>query len=280
MKKTITLLSLSLCLAVSAVAQDTIAPQPSKAGAHKYFPQAGDFAVGVDAKPFLTYMGGLFSNSGATAPTFGLQEQGIYGKYFLSANRAIRARLVLDMYNTTYKQSVRNDEASGTTPDATTIDTRKECVTDAYLLVGYEFRHGRGRVQGFYGGEFGFGMGRVNNSYTYGNPMTLANPAPSSGFGVNPAARVLESKGGLDLSFGLGGFVGVEFFIARQVALGGEVALHFNFSSRSQDEMTIQSVKFGEVREDVERRRSAGDEASSFGLQTVTGGNIYLVFYF
>jgi hypothetical protein len=297
MKKTIILLSLSLCLAVAAVAQDTIAPspeqawgaevatvvpapQPPRAGSHKYFPQTGDFAVGVDANPFLTYIGGFFSDAGATAPTFGLQDQGIYGKYFLSDSRAIRVRLLLDVYSTTNKQSVRNDEAYSTTPGATTIDTKKESVTDAYLLVGYELRHGRGRIQGFCGGELGFGMGRANTSYTYGNPMTLANQAPTSGFGVNPAARPLESKGGLNLSFGLGGFVGVEFFIARQVALGGEFALLFNASSRGQDEVTTQSVKFSEVREDTERRRTAGDEASTLGIQTMTGGNIYLVFYF
>jgi hypothetical protein len=299
MKKTIILLSLSLCFAIAAIAQDTVAPLPEQArepetatattapalqapkpASHKYFPQAGDFAIGIVADPFLTYIGGLFSDAGATAPTFGLEGQGIYGKYFLSNNRAIRARLMLDIYSTTNKQSVRDDEAYSITPDATAIDTKKESITDAILLVGYEFRRGRGRVQGFWGGELGFGIERTNTSYTYGNPMTLANQAPTSGFGVNPAARPLESKGGLTLAFGLGGFAGVEFFISRQVALGGEFTLFFNALSRSQDEVTTQSVKFSEVREDTKRQRSAGDEASALGLQTITSGSIYLIFYF
>ena len=60
--------------------------------------------------------------------------QGIYGKYFLEDNRAIRAKLLLDIYSSSNKQSVQNDEAIATTPGATTIDTRTTGITNVALL--------------------------------------------------------------------------------------------------------------------------------------------------
>jgi hypothetical protein len=303
MKKIIILLSMSLCLNAAVVAQEpeeideelgqTLEEeyidedveeeeeviQSPKTANHKYLPKAGDFALGVDASPFLTYLGSIFSDNGATAPTFG--SQNIYGKYFLRDNQAIRVKLLLDLYNTSYKESVRNDAAYTTTPDATTIDTRKENVTHVELLAGYEFRRGRGRVQGFWGGEVGFGIGKIDSTYTYGNPMTVANQAPSTGFGLgNPTTRRLESKGGLNFSFSVGGFAGVEYFIAKQVALGGEVSLHFRTSLREQDEVTTQKVENNTVQEFATRSRSAADVANEFSVKTVAGGNIFLIFYF
>ena len=32
-------------------------------------PEAGNYAFGIDASPFFTYLGGLFSNAGGTTPT-------------------------------------------------------------------------------------------------------------------------------------------------------------------------------------------------------------------
>jgi hypothetical protein len=52
-------------------------------------PQAGDFALGVDATPFLEYLGNLFSGS-YDAPMFG--GGSIYGKYFPIVNTFRNAR--------------------------------------------------------------------------------------------------------------------------------------------------------------------------------------------
>ncbi|MDR2813421.1 MAG: outer membrane beta-barrel protein [Prevotellaceae bacterium] len=269
------ILSLSLCLSVAvAVAQE----QPAT---NSYLPVAGDYALGVDATPFLKYAGNFFSQSGSnSAPEFkGFRGQGIYGKYFLKDNRAIRAKLLLDMYTKSYKQSVPNDEAISATPDATTIDTKKEGTTAVGLSVGYEFRRGHGRVQGFWGGELALGLGSASDTYEYGNPMTAANANPTTTFGSS-STRVLESKGGLSFTGGLRGFVGVEYFIANQVSLGGEFTLGLDAFIRGQSEVTTQEVVNGEVREATVRARDMSDVASTFGLKTVTSGNIFLMFYF
>jgi hypothetical protein len=279
MRKTI--LSLSLCLSIAAAAQETEQPQTSS-----YLPKAGDFALGVDATPFLEYAGNFFSLSGGNAaPTFrGLQGQGIYGKYFLDDSHAIRAKLLLDMYSTSNKQSVQNDEAVGATPGATAIDTRKTGVTNVSLSAGYEFRRGRGRVQGFWGGELALGLGRSSVTCEYGNPMTVANPTPTtSNFdntSSNPAARRLEAKGGLNFTGGLRGFVGVEYFIANQASLGGELSLGLDASIRGQDKVTLQRVEAGQVREATVRGRSGVEVSNAFGLKTVTTGSVFLLFYF
>ncbi|MDR3367317.1 MAG: hypothetical protein LBO71_10190 [Prevotellaceae bacterium] len=280
MKKII--LSLSLCLSVGiAVAQEQPANNSNNNSNNSYLPKSGDYALGVDAAPFLRYVGGLFSNAGATAPTFGLHNQGIYGKYFLEDNRAIRAKLLLNIHNTSNKQSVQNDEAVKTTPGATTIDAKKTGTTDVQLAVGYEFRRGRGRVQGFWGGELALGLGKTSTTYEYGNPMTAANPNPTTATSFSGSSpRILKNKGGLNFSGGLRGFVGVEYFMASCVSLGGELSLGLDASILGQSELTSQEVVSGEVRESKVRQRSSSDVANHFGLKTVTGGNVFLTFYF
>lgn len=257
--------------------------QEEQPAAQKYLPEAGDFALGVNANPFLEYVGGFFSDAGANAPTFsGLQGQGIYAKYFLEDNRAIRAKLLLDIYTSSNKQSVQDDAAIGTTPGATAIDTRKNGVTNVNLALGYEFRRGRGRIQGFYGGELSVGLGKNSTTYEYGNPMTAANPSPTtySNFSNDPSNRTLENNGGLNFTFGLGGFVGVEYFVANQLSLGGEFTLGLAASTRGQDEITKQRVEGGEVREFSTRERSGYQVSNSFGVRTVAVGSIFLIFHF
>jgi hypothetical protein len=272
MKKTVTLLSLCLGMTVAAGAQE----QP----ALSYLPVAGDYALGIDATPFLNYTGRLLSNSGATAPTFGVRGQGIYGKYFLKDNRAIRAKLRLNAYSESFKASVRNDEALATNPEATTIDVMKEGKTDVNLSVGYEFRRGHGRVQGFWGGELGLGFGKTNTTYEYGNPMTVANPMPTSGFAGGGIGRILKVNNGMNFQVSVGAFAGVEYFITNHVSLGGEVTVDLAASARGQDEVTSQRVENGVVSESTVRLRNGSDQASFFGVETLTGGNIFLLFYF
>ncbi|MDR0711728.1 MAG: hypothetical protein LBF67_05240 [Prevotellaceae bacterium] len=272
MKKII--LSLSMCLSIAAAAAQE---QNSS-----YLPEAGDFALGVDASPFFRYMGNFLSSAGNNnTPGFTLlQDQGVYGKYFLSDDRAIRIKLLLDIYSTSNKQSVLDNEALSTTPDATTIDTRKIGVTDVSLSVGYELRRGRGRVQGFWGGELALGLGRTSTTYEYGNPMTVATPNPFTGFGLASSPRTLESKGGLSFIGGVCGFVGVEYFIANQVSLGGEFSLGLGATIRGQDEVTSQRVTSGEVRESVVRSRDGNEVANIFGIKTMATGSVFLLFHF
>jgi hypothetical protein len=287
MKKRIMSVALA-CMAWAAGAQD--APK-------SYALEGGSFAVGISANPLLRYFGNMFNgNLNNQAPTFGENGQlqgvnggAIFGKYMLSESSAIRARLLFDFSKTTYKATVDDDYSTTVapvTPLATTVDTRQKGVVAMGLSVGYERRKGTGRVQGFYGAELGLGFDRENNTYEWGNPMTNGNVAPSSSptflveGGGTAAHRQLETKSGLAFNFGVNGFVGAEVFLVPGVALGGEVTLGIGASTRGQGETTFQEVRNGEVVEDGQRTRNANDVASSFGLTTQVGGNLYLTFYF
>ena len=285
MKKIIISLSLCLCVGFAAMAQDEEVADPAftnKRGI-ELLPKAGDFALGIDAYPFLQYLGNFFSRSGNSAPDFQGFNETIYGKYFLADDRAIRAKLKLDFQNTIENGVVRNDEEVINNPlnaNATVIDVSKYCGTDVVLSVGYELRRGKGRVQGFYGGEVVLGYGGGKQNYEYANPMTAVNQTPTSYWGYSGSSRMTERKYGKTFSAGLGGFVGVEYFFAPQISIGGELALSFNLNLRGQTETTQESWNTSNDRIQVQTVRSGDWYAQRALFRTNTTGGIFLMFHF
>ncbi len=307
MKKIILSIGLCLCVGFAAMAQESDQSENpaflSKRGV-PLLPKAGDFAIGIDATPFLKYVGNFFNQAGTNeAPLFNGVSNTIYGKYFLEDDRAIRAKLSLGIGSDQMKGVVPNDEARANDPlntTATTVDVLKNNYTNVELRVGYEFRRGHGRVQGFYGGEVGFGYGTSKQTYEWSNPMTSLNQRPSS-YNFNngnigtPATRPTESKGGAAIAASIAGFAGVEFFIAPQFSIGGEFNLGFSYVSRRQSEFTTEtwnsntsSVQTLQTREgswpqvldnngDVVWARA---EAGTTKLYTKPSGSIFLMFYF
>jgi hypothetical protein len=295
MKKAIMLLSLCVGVAFAAQAQEgsTSAPVLNKRGV-ALLPQKGDFAIGIEATPFLEYAGNFFSMAGNNqAPTFEGINNTIYGKYFWKNDKeAIRASLHMNFRRQTFKGVVTDDETIANDPlnvNATVVDVMKDGGYDVELWAGYEFRRGHGRLQGFYGGELGLGLGRDMNTYEYANPMTALNTMPSTeNFGSNiigGTQRILEDKSDPTFTFGLGAFAGVEYFFAPQMSIGGELNLRFAFESVRQSEVTTEEwdAANGNVREETLRNSSwgnGGGRAKHTRLNTVTGGNIFLMFYF
>ena len=302
MKKIIISLSLCLCVVFIAAAQydDSDASDDVSGAAFTsrrgvaLLPKAGDFALGIEASPMLTYLGGFLSSSGATAPTFDGVNQTIYGKYFLNNDRAIRARLSLYTYNRMNKSVVPNDWELANNPlnaEATVIDVRHLSSVKVDLGVGYEFRRGHGRVQGFYGGEVTLGYnGGEKEKYDWANPMTEVNQTPSrtnswttgsTNSVTNTASRTLEYNPGKTISAGLGGFVGVEYFFAPQISLGGELGLGVKFSMTGQNETTTESWNASANNLQTQTLRSGRWTAQDLTLNTMaSGGRIFLMFHF
>ncbi|MDR1667205.1 MAG: hypothetical protein LBS03_05895 [Bacteroidales bacterium] len=293
MKKIIISLALCLCAGFAAVAQE-LETASSASGAvvtkrgTPILPQAGDFAIGVSANPFLDYLGNFFGKTTAnSAPTFGWSTVTVYGKYFLEDNRAIRAKLTLNYGSQKDERFVRDDNLFANDPllgaTATVKDVRKTGTQALNLNAGYELRRGRGRLQGFYGGEVTLGYGKINNTYTYANPMTDLNQAPTSttawGGVANPTTRTLKQKGGLTVNLGLGGFAGVEYFIAPQISLGGEVGVGLLYTTTGQTETTTEyfNTSTGQVEE---RSQRSGNPGKNFTFAAKGGGDIFLLFHF
>ena len=290
MKKVIFSFSLCLCVGFATVAQsveeDYNAAYANKRGVY-LLPQAGDFALGIDATPLLRYVGNIFTSGNNFAPQFNGVDQTIYGKYFIKDNRALRARLTFNMLNTTDKGVVPDDEAIADDPDsdATLVDKLNTSSTYVELGIGYEFRRGNGRVQGFCGFEavFGFNSGE-KIKYDYANPLTDLNRTPSiydfdNNSIVTNSIRTTEIKQGNQLSAGLGLFVGVEYFFAPQMSIGGEFGLGFRFGTIGQGQLIRENW---DILEDEVFTETTKDTWSAQSLEVFsrTSGRIFLMFHF
>lgn len=294
-------LSLCLCVAFAVQAQDLVVieetmndPAFSSKRGVSLLPQAGDYALGIDATPFLNYMGNFFGKSNDNNfadKMFNGVNNTIYGKYFLEDDRAIRAKLRLNIYKDQNKGTVTNDTEIANNPlnsFATIVDVQNVNTQDIELYVGYEFRRGRGRVQGFYGGELGLGYAGGKYSYDYGNPMTELNQTPTTTDFDNPANtgpmgfRQTELKMGKTFNLGVGAFVGVEYFFAPQMSIGGELNLAFIYSIKGQSEWKAETFDAASNRvQTVEGRlRNSADLASTAGVRTATTGQVFLMFHF
>ncbi|GHU94768.1 hypothetical protein FACS1894156_3400 [Bacteroidia bacterium] len=79
---------------------------------------------------------------------------------------------------------------------------------------------------------------------------------------------------------GLGAFVGVEYFFAPQISIGGEFGLGVAYHIRGQDEITSEGLLAGDRHEWKYRARYGGEEAFSLGLHTKASGSIFVLFHF
>lgn len=300
MKKIIIVACLCLGVILPSIAQraqktqEEVNPLVNKRGI-PLLPQAGDYAIGVDATPFLEYLGNFFNFNGEDnfnpAPYFG-DKLHLYGKYFLQDNRAVRAKLQLNFGQDKYKNTVQDNEAIAVDPTnlaATTVDVMKVATNGMQLNVGYEFRRGRGRLQGFYGGEFLIGFETKKTTFDYGNPITAANQEPTTwDFGGDDVwntrpfqgYRLTEYKEGTSFNFGLGAFAGVEYFFAPQMAIGGEVGLAFDYKILGQNELVAEGFLDSSVQKYKSRERFDIENAFTGRFGTQTTGKIFLMFYF
>lgn len=292
MKKVIFSIGLCLCVGFSAMAQvvvveETADPAVTNKRGVALLPKAGDFALGISADPFLNYMGNFFGKtSDNDAPVFNSYGYGIYGKYFLQDNQAIRVRLGMTVGSQKFKGMVTDNAAVYADPvnnaNAMGEDVRKAKLNGFGLNIGYEFRRGHGRVQGFYGGEVMLGLASTKNIYEYYNSYSTNYSPDSYNFNNNvlsSTSRVTESKGGTEFSAGLGGFVGVEYFFAPQMSIGGEFKLGLDFTTVGKGETTVESWNGTAVKSTTTENRSS-TYAGDFNFGTTSSASIFLMFYF
>lgn len=245
MKKQIMTVAIALATGAFTVhAQDLT----SKKG-EPILPEEGDWGIGIDATPFLNYAGNFFGKTNNnTAPTFDFLtgNQTIVGKYFKDATTAYRAAVRLGFG--TSKQTNYVKDNTNTSPDPRYVqDTRKVSYNGIGLSGGIEFRKGKTRLQGYYGGEIGIYFGSSKETYTYGNAFNnpTGNITPTSTDwsnptlpGVSASSRVISVKNGSTLQFGIRGFIGAEFFILPKISIGGEFGLGLGFSSTGEGTTT------------------------------------------
>jgi len=233
MKKQI--LSIAACIGISAaaVAQDA----PTSKNGYVVLPEAGDYAIQMDATPLLDYAlnaVNIMNNTGQTAQHPGYVSgwnQVLVGKYFMSETMAIRGKLAINTMSTTtknYGDDPSSPSAVGNgTAENVLLSTNRTGMSQITIGGGVEFRRGHNRLQGFYGGEVLIGFGGSSEKNTYEDVLAWDQTAQDSGIVAIGDSRILSQKSGTAITFGLRGFAGVEYFILPKISIGAEFGWGF-----------------------------------------------------
>lgn len=213
--------------------------QDSEEASKNYLPNAGDYALQMDAAPILNFAlnaVNIMNDNGSNAQHPGFvsgMSNVIVGKYFLKDKEALRLRVGFNTLVETEKEYGDNPlkptaVANGTAENillSTSVDR-----TRSYIIgAGYEFRRGGKRLQGYYGGDLNLMIQNETSDYTY--EIAYNNQAADSGYISQGSERDLSYDDGLQLTLNLRGFVGVEYFILPKISLGAEFGFGYSMYS-------------------------------------------------
>ncbi len=189
-----------------------------------YTPQAGEIGIGLDATPYLTFIGNMFN--GTINNSLNPLNNTLYARYFLEDKTAIRAVVTIVKNNFSNYFYVKDDNAFLNDPlsQALVQDVRREYNSLYSFSVGIQKFRGKNRLLGFYGADFSYLYQKDKIVFEYGNVMNSLNPAPTTNWG-NLANRPLVNNNGAYNSFGLGAFAGAEYYLIPGMCIGGEVGL-------------------------------------------------------
>jgi hypothetical protein len=280
--KQLTILICALFLSAGLMAQEV--DMLSKRG-EPILPESGEMALGIDAMPVLGYFGDLFNGfAGGNNTAFGFingiyNANTIYVKYYLEDQVAIRGAVRLGHTNWMDQEFV--------TMDQEIMDPMMQ-VSDVYtwnstnIGVGgdYLMYRGKGRVQGYYGGGAFINYNSWKETFKYGNAITTQFNSPTwYDFGLNAqvtgSERTLANYNNNSFGLTLRGVIGVEYFFAPKISLGGEMGLGFMFD-RDGGYTTVERWTGQDV--EVETTKVAND--TFVGIDNFTSGSLFIMFHF
>ena len=297
------------CVAlVSASAQETEKKQ--------YLPEAGDWSIGVDVKPIFKYVSGLFNNYGKQSNLdFGGGQPSIFrpdtsmvtltdttaysdylqyyptvsimGKYMITDQLAVKVNLGL-LYNTSKKGTYSEDQLAAILDPFSQSKVANVTATRQLglsLQAGAEYRIGKKRIQGVFGGGLMFGVSNDKTTYSYGNEMTIINQWPlgseqskeNAKEGYRPLKLFSKTP---TIYAGLYGSAGVEVFVAPMISLGAEVSLCAGYLIKPQKFQISEG--YNPEMEIIEKHTELIEPlTASFQLSIRNlGGSLYMAFYF
>ena len=260
----------------------------SKKGVY-ILPQKGEIALGIDAVPFLYYLGGIFSQNHAATPVFTYGTDfggatGIFAKYMLQSDLALRANFRGDWGSS---NDVYVVPKSTLTYDPLAPQFVNDEVTTkgnlVHLGLGIEKLRGNSRIQGKYGAEVIFGYNKVTMMYNYGNSITnvFNRPETYNNVYVNGAERLLNDYIDKGLYVGLRGLLGVEFFIGPKISIGGEFgySLVYQWSQNRITEYQYWDSSAQQVSTVIRETNNLGYDDILLGIDQLDGSiNLFLYF--
>lgn len=274
-----------------------------------YLPEAGDVTIGVNAVPFLNYLGNMFGKMndnkinpkkiGGVPAVPGLDNptMSIFGKYFLTDQTALRLNVGIGINSITQSGYVTDDAAAVNDPlsVAEVEDTYKYRNSGMSIAVGYEWRRGSKRLQGFWGGQAILAYSNSKHFFGYGNAITEVNQDPTQyddnnnwtfpttqptldNIGGN--SRLLMQSDGRSWTYGVGGFVGVEYYIAPKISIGCEMSLNLLWTTGGKKYQKSERFNpdFNEVQENI-RWTGKSDSGFRFGTENI-GTSLFVAFSF
>ncbi|HBS87640.1 MAG: hypothetical protein A2W91_15360 [Bacteroidetes bacterium GWF2_38_335] len=261
-------------------AQDGSGELVSKKG-FAILPEAGDIGLGINAVPVFGYFGNMMNGTAGNNISYNFVNgtNTIYGKYYLDATTAVRARIRLAKASTFDKEYVIKD-LDVPDPLALVEDIYQIKSCNVQLGAGYELRRGKGRLQGFYGGEVLISYATGGTNYIYGNNYSPDFTTPSTtDFGTNITAngRVQETKTGKTVGMGLRAFIGTEYFFAPKISVAGEFGWGFAYVFTGRGEVTEESWNGTEIKTTV--TKDLGGKGYNLDTDNLSGA-IALIFHF
>lgn len=242
-------------------------------------PQTGDIAIGIDALPYLNYLGNIFNNTQNN--TLDLGSQNLYFRYYITDKSAVRVNLSVGKTTEQDNFYVQDDAARASDPTSQAMVQDRRSTMDRHfsLLVGLQKSRGYGRLKGFYGVQAGYGYDRSKSEYQYGNSMTVANQAPTTHWG-NLSNRTVNTDEGITNAIMAGGFVGAEYYILPKICIGGEFSLMYSRAWGSQSNSVMERFN-GQTAEEYNVLNGPGDTSSSIEtVRPATYGGLYVMFHF
>lgn len=291
--KKLTMIVGAISIYSSLFAQDLT----SKKG-ESYLPKAGDWAIGIDAAPYLNFVGNMFGKTANNvAPNWGYATTNntITGKYFVEDMMAYRGSLRLGFGSANMSMMVNDRSIDPATAaeypaeKAMVENSMKAGGTNIALAGGLEWRKGSTRLQGFYGAELGFAMSSTKNTYTYGNALKVDNDATTvdvtvdavaDAMGANigadnygNTARVTESKTS-NLGVGVRGFIGAEYFVLPKLSVGGEFGWGLMFTS-AKGSNVMESTGANTSGNALGTQNTDTPKVSGFGIDTDAMNSVF-----
>lgn len=282
MKKTFFCIATILVFGNMLTAQENEKSLLNKNG-KEILPQKGDFCFGIDALPFLEYAGNFFSMAGNNSVDLRLPDgsQTFLIKYVLKPDMFIRSKIRLGFNTFNDKEFIM--QAGQTDPTILTKDSYKKNTTNFEIALGIEKRKGNNRLQGFYGGQLGYISSSLKESYSYGNPITNADPLAFTtvNFGNNinsNNARTLDKDYGTNSGFSLGLFFGAEYFFAPKLSLSGEFG--WNLTSTKIADGQEEFETWDNTTNAIKKYKIKSYGESNFGFDNTINGLLNLSLYF
>ena len=262
-------------------------------------PEAGDYAIGIDATPFFNYFGKFLSNTGATSPTWNFitANQTIRGKYYVDETTAYRAEIRLGVLGSNTDKNMVSNRSDTTTYNYPAMGQKvenswKSSATNIGLGVGLEKHRGKGLLQGYYGAGLGIYYSNSKDKFTYGNALVptgvvvdvdlvddaFAGASNTKTDTYGNDARITERKNGSSLALNLGAFVGAEYFILPKVSFGGEFGWGLGLVTNGKTTTTTESI--GGTTPTVGQQIIEGNKSGMFGFDNNFSGALYFMLHF